>query len=139
MEFFDRSRPSPFRSYNQHWLIQEAEQRRIAEMQNRTSSSMTPSPSSSSHSPPIYENNNVGRQQPKPVQVEPMSQPPQQHSPIYSNSDYISPPMSNVSPKGWGQQPQQPQFGGESLYANLGPKSFNGPPSPMHTTVYPPR
>ena len=53
-----------FRNYNQHWLIQEAEQRRIAEMQQRgqyqsnskSSSASNKSNNTPSPSGPIYEN-----------------------------------------------------------------------------------
>ena len=62
-----------FRNYNQHWLIQEAEQRRIAEMQQRGNQYQSNSKSSSSAaasnksnntpspSGPIYENSSSNK------------------------------------------------------------------------------
>jgi len=90
-------------SYNQHWLVQEAEQRRISEQQMRHQQQQSP----------VYENSNYvgGGIQPQVPSVPPPSQ--------YTNHQRPPPPpapnaASNGLPK---QQPSPPN---ENMYANLG-------------------
>lgn len=76
-----KKKDSSQRNYNQHWLIQEAEQRRISEMQFTSRGNSLghappggPPMSSPPHDQPLYEN----------------SQNLKQQAPIYSNENLFS-------------------------------------------------
>lgn len=93
------SSAAPMRSgYNQHWLIQEAEQRRISEQQLRQQQQYQ-----QQHQSPVYENSNYIGGMPAP-HVPPPSQ--------YTNHQR---PQSRSSANG--QQQPSPN---ENMYANLG-------------------
>lgn len=102
---------APMRSgYNQHWLIQEAEQRRISEQQMRQQQQYQ-----QQHPSPVYENSNYIGGMPAP-HVPPPSQ--------YTNHQR---PQSRSSANG--QQQPSPN---ENMYANLG----QHPPLPANYQRY---
>ena len=113
------SRSSFSRVYNnQHWVIQEAEQRRIAESRSSTkpasASPAASSPASSLHSQPspspVYENLNSKQT------VRPTQQATAYHSQAL--------PRPEADPNSWQTPPQPPRLSNaypqENLYANLG-------------------
>eukprot|EP00095_Tigriopus_kingsejongensis_P003651 maker-scaffold11_size778918-snap-gene-0.12 protein:Tk03651 transcript:maker-scaffold11_size778918-snap-gene-0.12-mRNA-1 annotation:"inner centromere" len=134
------------RPYNQHWLVQEAEQRRLSELRPGQSpgsvhsgqpiSSATPSPNSSlsGHSPPVYENTAHTKQQVVQQYQQQPQQPAQptqtQKQPVYNNVD-DSWKTPSIAP----QKAQKGYNKSESLYANLS----NGPSPSIHSTHYPQR
>lgn len=90
-------------SYNQHWLVQEAEQRRISEQQMRHFQQQNQSPIFEKS--PVYENSNyIGG-----MQVPPPSQ--------YTNHQRAAPPQPPVN--GRHTETNQPPPN-ENMYANLG-------------------
>ena len=107
-----------YRTYNQHWLIQEAEQRRIAEQQQLQ---RPPPPSSQPSSITTPSSND--------------SHPMQQHgvgdgSPFYENSQYVN---QRLIPSVPSQSPQHQQ----QLQSNY-PPPVRGPHQPPPTHVPPP-
>ena len=109
-------------SYNQHWLVQEAEQRRISEQQMRYQQQQSP----------VYENSNYlgGGIQPQLPSVPPPSQVSETFfslSTMLVNLHFLSfqytnhqrpppPPAPNAASNGLIQQPSP----NENMYANLG-------------------
>lgn len=113
-------------SYNQHWLVQEAEQRRISEQQMRHFQQQNQSPIFEKS--PVYENSNyIGG-----MQVPPPSQ--------YTNHQRAAPPQPPVNGRHTENNQPPPN---ENMYANLGqhpplPPNFQreippGPPQPSST------
>lgn len=155
------------RTYNQHWLVQEAEQRRIAESRQNHSpasaprqpiSSVTPSPPNSSlsgHSPPVYENTAYNQksvphpQQQQQFQTQTQDLPQnQRHSQQEQHSHHQQQqPIYNNVDNSWKGQTIAPNTKKPGLISNTSNYNeslyanlgHNGPAPAMHSTHYPQR
>ena len=122
---------SIIRAYNQHWLVQEAEQRRISEMQqNSPVHSNIKQVSPQNQAPPIVGSVDVYSNQSGNMQQHNMT-----NSPVYENSSYVSqqqqyrpPQQSKMIPSASNNLPASHHhpnmvpipMHNENVYANLG-------------------